>query len=234
MPPGGVFVICEEVGVRALGRRERIVIERRAGHRAVIPALGLEIGRDLRRLEDAAVARKDLVAGKAALLPGEVRHVRLREPARGAVRQDVAAGGRRRRGARRRGRGGRRCRRGGRLYRRRHGRGRGHDRVFWLGLDVERNEQHDQCNAERGKDGDEQRLAARRVPVLRRGLIRRIVLPAGHGRVVCPGIVLRLGFIVPVVGGGAVLPAGREMLPVSIIRRRGCILLILQREDFIL
>ena len=89
-------------------------------------------------------------------------------------------------------------------------------------------------NAERGKDGDEQRLAARRVPVLRRGLIRRIVLPAGHGRVVCPGIVLRLGFIVPVVGGGAVLPAGREMLPVSIIRRRGCILLILRREDFIL
>ena len=118
--------------------------------------------------------------------------------------------------------------------RRRHGRGRGHDRVFGLGLDVERNEQHDQCNAERGKDGDEQRLAARRVPVLRRGLIRRIVLPAGHGRVVCPGIVLRLGFIVPVVGGGAVLPAGREMLPVSIIRRRGCILLILRREDFIL
>ena len=46
--------------------------------------------------------------------------------------------------------------------------------------------------------------------------------------------VLRLGFIVPVVGGGAVLPAGREMLPVSIIRRRGCILLILRREDFIL
>ena len=227
VPPGGVFVICEEVGVRALGRRERIVIERCAGHRAVIPALGLEIGRDLRRLEDAAVARKNLVAGKAALLPGEVRHVRLREPARGAVRQDVAAGGRRRRGARRRGRGGRRCRRGGRLYRRRHGRGRGHDRVFWLGLDVERNEQHDQCHAERGKDGDEQRLAARRVPVLRRGLIRRIVLPAGHGRVVCPGIVLRLG-------GGAVLPAGREMLPVSIIRRRGCILLILRREDFIL
>ena len=73
VPPGGVFVICEEVGVRALGRRERIVIERCAGHRAVIPALGLEIGRDLRRLEDAAVARKNLVAGKAALLPGEVR-----------------------------------------------------------------------------------------------------------------------------------------------------------------
>ena len=99
MSPGGGLVICEEVGVRALGRRERIVIERRAWHRAVIPALRLEIGRDLRRLENAAVARKNFIAGKAALLPREVRHVRLREPARGAVRQDVAAGGRRRRGA---------------------------------------------------------------------------------------------------------------------------------------
>ena len=102
MSPGGGLVICEEVGVRALGRRERIVIERRAGHRAVIPALRLEIGRDLRRLEDAAVARKNFIAGKAALLPREVRHVRLREPACSALRQDVAAGGRRRRGARRR------------------------------------------------------------------------------------------------------------------------------------
>ena len=94
MPPGGGLVICEEVGVRALGRRERIVIERRAGHRAVIPALRLEIGRDLRRLENAAVARKNFIAGKAALLPREVGYVCLREPARGAVRQDVAAGGR--------------------------------------------------------------------------------------------------------------------------------------------
>ena len=87
MPPGGGLVICEEVGVRALGRRERIVIERRAGHRAVIPALRLEIGRDLRRLENAAVARKNFIAGKAALLPREVGYVCLREPARGAVRQ---------------------------------------------------------------------------------------------------------------------------------------------------
>ena len=186
MPPGGGLVICEEVGVRALGRRERIVIERRAGHRAVIPALRLEIGRDLRRLENAAVARKNFIAGKAALLPREVGHVCLREPACSAVRQDVAASGRRRRGARRRG--GRGCRRrgSGRLRRRRHGRGHGRGRILRLGLDIERDEQHDQRHAEGGKDRDEQRLAARRVLNLRRGLVRRIVLPAGYRRVVGP------------------------------------------------
>lgn len=91
MPPGGGLVICEEVGVRALGRRERIVIERCAGHRAVIPALRLEIRRDLLCLEDAAVARKDLVAGKAALLPREVGYVCLREPAHTARRRPSRA-----------------------------------------------------------------------------------------------------------------------------------------------
>ena len=188
MPPGGGLVICEEVGVRALGRRERIVIERRAGHRAVIPALRLEIGRDLRRLENAAVARKNFIAGKAALLPREVGYVCLREPARGAVRQDVAAGGRlfgRLRA--RRGRGHRRFRRGGGgLCRCRHGRGHGRRRILRLGLDIERDEQHDQRHAEGGKDRDEQRLAARRVLSLRRGLVRRIILPAGYRRVVGP------------------------------------------------
>ena len=198
----------------------------------MVPALGLEIGRDLRRLEDAAVARKNFIAGKAALLPREVRHVRPREQARSAVRQDVAAGGRRRRGARRRGRGGTRCRgrRSRRLHRRRHGRGHGRSRVLRLGLDVERDEQHDQRHAERGKDRDEQRLAARRVLVLRRGVIRRILLPAGHRRIVGPGIVLRLGFIVPVSGRSGVLPAGSGVLPAPAVRRDVFVLPLLRRR----
>ena len=83
MPPGGCLVICKEVGICVLDWREHVVVERRARHRAVIPALRLKIRRDLRRLEDAAVARVDLVAREAALLPREARLIRLREPAVG-------------------------------------------------------------------------------------------------------------------------------------------------------
>ena len=181
------------------------------------------------------MARKNFIAGKAALLPREVRHVRAREQARGAVRQDVAAGGRRRRRARRRGRGGTRCRgrRSRRLHRRRHGRGHGRRRVLRLGLDVERDEQHDQRHAERGKDRDEQRLAARRVLVLRRGVIRRILLPAGHRRIVGPGIVLRLGFIIPVAGRSGVLPAGGGVV-LPAVRRDVFVLPAVRRDVFVL
>ena len=98
MSPGGVFVAGEEINICVLDRRERIAIKRCARHRTVIPALRLEIRRDLLCLEDAAVARVDLIARKTALLPREARHICLREPARGAVRQDIAAGGRLRRG----------------------------------------------------------------------------------------------------------------------------------------
>ena len=110
MSPGGVFVAGEEINICVLDRRERIAIERRARHRAVIPALRRKVCRDLRRLEDAAVARVDLVAREAALLPREVCHICLREPARGTVRQDIAAVGRLWRGCRRRRR---RCARSG-------------------------------------------------------------------------------------------------------------------------
>lgn len=54
MSPGGVFVAYEEVNIVTLYLGEHIVAERCAGYRAVVPALGLKIGRDLRCLEEAA------------------------------------------------------------------------------------------------------------------------------------------------------------------------------------
>ena len=215
MSPRGVFVAGEEINICVLDRREHIVVKRRARHRTVIPALRRKVCRDLLCLEDAAVARVDLIARKTALLPRKARHIRLREPARGAVRQDIAARGRLRRG--RRGRGWRcaRRRRGGGLRRGCHDRRHCGDRVLRLGLDVERDEQHDQRHAERGKDRNEQRLAARRVRIPR-WLVRRIVLPAGYRRVVGPRVVgRRICLVIPV--------ADRNVLVLPAIRRRGLV-----------
>lgn len=82
----GLFVLVEDRFTEIAGR-----------DRALIPALAVEIVCDRLRLEYPAVAGEDFVARQAALLPGQVLQIVLRDIAAVAFRDQILAlgGGRR-------------------------------------------------------------------------------------------------------------------------------------------
>ena len=80
----------------------------------VIPGLAVEVVGDLGRLEDSPVAGEDLIARQAALLPGQILQIGIRQIPAAAVGKQIIADGRWRR--RRSG--------SGRFDRQRRGRGR--------------------------------------------------------------------------------------------------------------
>ena len=99
-----VLIVPDEAYVIAFILVEDLLAEGGGTDGALVPGLAVEVGRDLRGLEDPPVAGKDLIAGKAKLLVTQTAEIGCGEIAAIALGQKVF---RRRSGGRRRGRAGR-------------------------------------------------------------------------------------------------------------------------------